>query len=795
MLKTHFKFIFRNLWKHKVTSGINLLGLTIGISCSLLLLLYVNFEHSYDSDVKDGDRIYRLLNKETGSNGRTIALSEEDDFVDLSENYPQIEENLKFRDFNYDMYPQGEVKKKTDVKFLFATEKFFDFFNLPIVSGNPSSLLSDPSSIVITEGLAERLFGRTDVLGETITVDATFYMTYRKDLIITGVTEKVENSHIQFEAVINWDMAKPDGVKVADAFFGSMYNYVKLNAGSRIDDVADEMNVKLAEKDPNADYINVFQPLANIYLGSKDVSFSGAETGNIQTINSLFYVALVILMIACINYINLQTAKGSKRSLEVGVKKVFGAKRSGLIGQFMAESLFITFIAGCFAILLIDLALPVFNNLTDKSFTIQSLLSNGLVSSLVIIYLSTAFLSGVYPAFVLSSFKPSSVLKSKNASSPGHKKIRSVLMLVQFGVSICLLSIAYLINQQTSFMSKKELGFNTDQVITFPVTERNIQNKIEPFRRELDQYFGVKSTTVGTDYLGRGYTNISGSAYVRNSPEQQTTATVFDIDHSFIETYQLNVSLGRGFDLKSAADSNAIVVNEKLISALNIKDPLGSSIALYGPDGIPYKVIGVLEDFHFEGLDQEINPAFLRITQTNFWQMSVRISPENIESTLGFISAKWSEFEPEAPFEFEFVDEHFARFYDEERRMLKAIAIFSTISVILTILGLFAMTVFSIEQKMKEIGIRKVLGANGLHVFKLIYKDFLMMLVLAIVIVTPLIYYMGNNWLDRFAYRIEFTAIPIVLASLITFLVISFIVSGLTSRASSANPVNILKNE
>lgn len=795
MLKTHFKFIFRNLWRHKTTSAINLLGLTIGISCSLLLLMYVNFERSYDSDVKDQERVYRLLNKETGSNGRTIALSEEDDFVDLKENYPQVEENIKLRDFSYNMYPQGEVKKKTNVRFLFATENFFDFFNQPIVFGDPSSLLSDPSSIVITEELAERLFGRTDVMGETITVDATFYMTYRKDLIVTGVTKKVENSHIQFEAVINWDMARPDGVKVADAFFGSMFNYVKLNVGSNIEDVADEMNLKLAAKDPNADYINIFQPLADIYLGSNDVSFSSFETGNLQTINTLFYVALVILIIACINYINLQTAKGSKRSLEVGVKKVFGANRSGLIVQFMAESLFITFIAACFAILLIDLALPAFNNLTDKNFTIQSLLSNGLVSSLIVIYLCTAFLSGAYPAFVLSSFKPSSVLKSKNASSPRHRRMRSALMLVQFGVSICLLSIAYLINQQTNFMSKKELGFNKDQVITFAVTGRNIQKKIEPFRKELDQYFGVKSSTVGTDFLGRGYTNISGSVYVLNSPEQQTAATVFDIDHSFIDTYELKVSLGRGFDLKSSADSNAIVVNERLVSALNIKDPLGSSIALYSPNGTPNKIIGVLEDFHFQGLDQEINPTFLRITKTNFWQMSVRISPENIETTLDFIDTKWSEFEPEAPFEYKFVDEHFARFYNEERRMLNAITLFSTISVILTILGLFAMTVFTIEQKMKEIGIRKVLGASGLHIFKLIYKDFLMMLVMAIVIATPLIYYLGNNWLDRFAYRIDFTAIPIVLASLITFLVISFIVSGLTRRASSTDPVKILRNE
>lgn len=795
MLKNYVKLIFRNLWKNKTTSIINLTGLTIGIGCSLLLLMYVTFERSYDINVVNGDDVYRLLNRETSSNGRTIALSENEDYIDLSSNYPQIKDNVKIRDFSYNMYPQGELKKEVNVDFLFASPNFFEFFNLPIITGNLSSVLADPSSIVITEELAMKLFGRTDVVGETITVDATFYMTYQKDLIVTGVTEKVENSHIQFEAVIPWDMANTEGIKIADSFFGSLYNYVRVNAGSNVDDIAVDMNLKLQEKDPNADYVNLFQPLSDIYFGSNDISFSSFESGNLQTVNTLFYVALVILLIACINYINLQTAKSSKRSLEVGVKKVLGAKRSGLVWQFMTESLLITFIAACFSILLIDLVLPAFNNLTDKNFTMQSLLDNGLASAFVIIYLSTAFLSGAYPAFVLSSFKPSSVLNSISASSPRHRRMRSGLMLIQFGVSICLLAITYLINQQTTFISEKELGFNKDQVITFDITEKNIQNRIAPFRKELDQYSGVNATTVGTDFLGRGFTNISGSVYVKNSPGQQTAADVFDIDHSFVDTYELKVISGRDFDLKLAADSNAILVNEKLISALSIQDPLTSSIALYRPDGIPYKIIGVLEDFHVQGLQQEINPTFLRIASSNIWQMSVRISPSNMEATLGFIDAKWNEFEPGAPFKYEFVDEHFARFYAEERRMLKAITFFSTISVILTILGLFAMTVFSIEQKMKEIGIRKVLGANGVHVFKLIYQDFLTMLVLAIIIATPVIYYLGNNWLDRFAYRVDLTAMPIALASLVTFLVISLIVSGLTRKASNANPVNILRSE
>lgn len=796
MLKNHFKLIIRNLWKNKLVSSINLIGLTLGIGCSLLLFMYVKYERSFDSFMTDGDRIHRLILQEISTNGRKIGLSEGNDFEDLSENYPQVDETVKIRGFNYNMFPEGDLDKKVNVKFLFATPGFFDFFDFPIVSGNQSSLLADPSSIVITEDLALKLFGHTDVIGETITVDATFYVTYQKNLMVTGVSKKMENSHIQFEAVIPWEMANPNGQKIADLFFAqSVYNYIKLSPGASADDVANEMNLKLKQNNPQADYVNYFQPLNDIYLGSNDIYFLTFLTGNKQTVNTLFYVALVILLIACINYVNLQTAKGSKRSLEVGIKKVLGARRESLITQFIGESMFITLISAILSILLIDLVLPAFNNLTAKSFTIQSLIDLGLVQFLGVIYLITSLLSGVYPALVLSSFKPTKVLKSASVSTPGKKKMRSGLMLIQFGVSICLLAITYLINQQNKFISNKQLGFNKDQVITFDLTSRNIQSSIDAFRKEIDQYPNVQSTSATTDILGIGITNNSGVIYSGLDANRQTSATFFGADHSFVDTYELSVLKGRNFDKRIATDSNAVLVNRALIESLGLEEPLNSTISLYEPNGRPYKIIGVLEDFHFQKLHQEISPVLLRIAERNIWKMSVRMSPDDIRKTLGFIESKWNEFEPESPFEYEFVDEQFALFYDDEKRMLRAITFFSTISVILTILGLFAMTVFSIEQKTKEIGIRKVLGASVTHVFSLIYKDFLVMLILAITIAAPVMYYLGSTWLDRFAYRVDLTILPILLASSLTFLIISLIVSSLVRKAAIANPADILRSE
>lgn len=793
MIKNNLKLILRNLWKNKVVSFINLVGLTLGIACSLLLFMYVQYEHSYDSFMPDADRIYRLALEEKGVNGRKIGLSGWSDVETLSADFGMVEEVMQIQSNSYSMLPAGEVDKKISVTSTFAAEGFFSFFGFPLLQGDAATALSDPSSIVLSESTAKRLFGDENAMGKTVTIDAS---SFKKDLIVTGIAKEIKNAHIQFESVIPWAMKAPDGRHIAHMWFQqSLYLYVKTAAMGQVNELTAQLNDKLVETGDIEDYEYFFQAVDDIYFGSGDIQFLDFESGNKQTINSLFYIAIIILLVACINYVNLQTAKGTRRSLEVGVRKVMGAQKGQLVQQFLGESFIITFFSAVLAVLLIDLSLPAFNNLTGKSFTIQTLLDQGLAPVLLAITLLSALVSGLYPAFVLSSFKPSQVLKSAAAANLSGRKARRTLILVQFGISIFLMAITYITFQQTSYISKKDLGFNKDQVITFGITTRNMYQSKEAFRKELNSYAGIVSTSLSTDILGTGYTNNSGPVYSKLNADISASTTIFGVDHHFIETYDMEIIEGRSFDPQSSYDSTAVIVNEAFVRSLGIEDPLNTKVTIWNPDRAGSPIIGVVKDFHFQKLHEEINPVMFRIAPRNIWNLSVRMTPGNIGETLAFIESKWNEFESETPFRYSFIDQKFARFYEEEARVQKAITFFSLISIVLTSLGLFGMTTFVIERKVKEIGIRKVLGASLGSINLLIFREFIVALAIAIAIASPLAFYMGNEWLSRFAYRIDINAVPFLVASLLTMVIITSTVSLLSFRAARANPVDALRNE
>ncbi|MCE7991090.1 MAG: FtsX-like permease family protein [Roseivirga sp.] len=793
MIKNNLKLILRNLWKNKVVSFINLVGLTLGIACSLLLFMYVQYEHSYDSFMPDADRIYRLAFEEKGANARKIGLSGWSDVETLSTDFAMVEEVMQIQSNSYSMLPAGEVDKKVTVTSTFAAENFFNFFGFPLVQGDAATALSDPSSIVLSESTAKRLFGDESAMGKTVTIDAS---SFKKDMVVTGIAKEIKNSHIQFESVIPWAMKAPDGRHIAHMWFQqSLYLYVKTAGVGQVNELTAQLNDKLVETGDIEDYEYFFQALNDIYFGSGDIQFLSFVSGNQQTINTLFYIAIIILLVACINYVNLQTAKGTRRSLEVGVRKVMGAQKGQLVQQFLGESFIITFFSAVLAVLLIDLSLPAFNNLTGKTFTIQTLLDQGLAVVLLAITLLSALVSGLYPAFVLSSFKPSQVLKSAAAANLSGRKARRTLILVQFGISIFLMAVTYITFQQTSYIGKKDLGFNKDQVITFNITTKNMYQSKEAFRKELDGYPGVVSTSLSTDVLGNGYTNNSGPVYSKLNADLSASTTIFGVDHHFVETYDMELLEGRNFDPRSAYDSTAVIVNEAFVRSLGLEDPLNTKVTVWNPDRAGSPIIGVIKDFHFQKLHEEINPVMIRIAPRNIWNLSVRMTPENIGETLAFIETKWDEFESETPFRYSFIDQKFERFYEEEARVQKAITFFSLISIVLTSLGLFGMTTFVIERKVKEIGIRKVLGASLGSINLLIFREFIVALVIAIAISSPLAFYMGNEWLSRFAYRIDINAVPFLVASLLTIVIIASTVSLLSFRAARANPVEALRNE
>ena len=794
MVKNYLRLALRNLWQNKVVSGTNILGLTIGISCSLLLLLYVKYEYSYDKFLPHLDNTYFQILEQTGTNARTVGLTGESDYQDLKANYPGVEDVVKIRNNSFDMSATGGAGQSVLVKSWFASDNFFSFFGFPLLAGSAEEVLKDPSSIVLTESTAKKLFGDENPIGKTVTLGTYF----EKDLVVSGIAADKPNSHINFEAIIPWEMTRPDGRVLAHmSYQASLYTYVKLTEGADIDQVTKSRNDRLSSLDAEYDgsYYYDFVPLADMYLGTGHVQFMVFQSGNAATVNTLLAIALIILLVACINYINLQTAKGSKRSLEVGVRKVLGAHRGQLISQFLGESIVVTLISAVLAILVLDLSLPAFNELTGKSFTVSSLQEEGLFSFLAIIALITALLSGIYPALVLSSFLPSKVLRLSGASSLKGNRARKTLIFTQFVISIFLIAVTMVAFRQTQYINKKELGFNKDQVISFSISTRNLDGSYQSFQAELNANPGVLSTSVSTDILGPGYTNNSGPFYLQSNPELSVRSTLFGVDHNFLNTYEIEVLEGRSFDRNISGDSSALIVNEAFVRQMGVANPLEEKVAMWSLDYGALPIIGVVKDFNFQKLHQEISPAVFRISPRNIWYLSVRMDKDRIPETLSFIENKWNEFEPEEAFVYSFVDQRLDRFYESEIRLLKAITVFSIISIVLTALGLFGMVTFVIERKTKEIGIRKVLGASLAHINLIVFSEFFKLLLIALVVSTPLVIMAGQDWLSQFAYKVNIGAAPILVAIVLTLAVVMLTVGLQSLKAANQNPVKSLRDE
>lgn len=793
MFKNYLKLAIRNLWKNKVVTLTNLLGLTLGISCSLLLLLYVKYEYSFDKFIPDKEHTYFFYGHQAGANERKVGLLSEQDYLDLKENYSGVKEAIRIRNSTFDFLPEGNSEKKIRVPVQFASPNFFSFFGFPLLQGNSETVLSDPSSVVLTQSTAKAIFGDEDAMGKTVTLAAS---SFTKDLIVRGIAKDVKASHIQFKAVIPWEMTLSNGSQPTKGLQYSLYTYIKTTPGASVEQIRLAKNEKLKETpDFDGDFSYGFVPVEDMYLGTSDIQFLSSISGNAASIQTVFVIAIIILLVACINYINLQTAKGAKRSLEVGVRKVMGAHRVQLVKQFLGEAIMISLVSALFAVLLIDLGLPSFNQLTGKDFTTSALIEEGMIPFLVVITLFTALFSGIYPALVLSSFQPSQALKTSARESLKGGRTRKVLMFLQFVISIFLVAVTVITYRQNQYMHTKDLGFNKDQVITFRVQTRNLEGNYHSFKSEIDKYPGVVASSVSTDVLGNGFTNNSGPMFSKSNPDLSAITTIFGVDFDFVKTYDLEIVQGRDFDLKSASDSNALVVNEAFVRQLGLDQPLESKVAIFNfkNEGLP--IIGVVKDFHFQKLHQEINPVAFRIGVRNFWNMSVQLKAENISETLSFLEEKWTEFEPDQPFTYSFIDDSFALFYENETRLLKATSFFSVISIVLTALGLFGMVTFVIERKVKEIGIRKVLGASSSNISYIILKEFLVVLGMACIVAMPLALVAGRQWLTDFAYRINIGAVPFVMALGLSLLVVLLTVSLQAIKAANSNPVKALKSE
>ncbi len=804
MFKNYFKIAVRNLQKNKIFSFVNIAGLAIGVACFILIGLFVEDELTYDSYNVNADRIYRVnAHYKIGDNRFNLANSPVPLANVLSSEYPEIQKAVRILQSQNIYVKKGDEFIKEE-KFFYADSSLFDIFTINFVKGNPKTALTQPNSVVITTKTAEKYFSTKNPVGERIT------LSNKQDYLITGVVKPVpQNSHFEFDFIASYN-SLPES-KETNWFGKFVHTYILTNSGV----TAKELNNKIysvTEKhigpiikaafglsykeflSRGNDFSFVFVPLREIHLYS-NVFNEFKETGDINTVYLFSAVAIFILLIACINFVNLSTAKSTKRANEIGIRKALGSNKLQLVKQFLTESVLLCFIAVLLAIVVVEFVLPSFNQLTGKHLSLNLIGNVYTVPSMLIFIILLGIVAGLYPALLLASFKPVSVLKSKVSVNNNNGLLRKGLVVFQFATSIILFIGTFIIYNQMQYIKNKNLGFNKDQVLI-------IKNIDDLGKKQFAFADAVKeNSNVLNASLSQGLPEHSLSANIfrkAGSTDENETLITIPVDYNFLNTYRIKMKGGRFFNKDITTDSSGIILNEAAVKKLNYTEPLNSKLLYNLGEGkdLSLNVIGVVDDFHLQPLKDEIRPAaFVLLNEPEASFLSVKISTHNISETIKYLSDKWKEFGQIKPMEYSFFDEYFADVYKSEIQSEKVFTIFAILAVLIACLGLFGLAAFTAEQRTKEIGIRKVLGANVTNIISMLSKEFLILVLLANLIAWPAAYYIMNKWLGDFAYKTEIDLNVFLLAGLVVLLIALLTVSYQAIKAALANPVKSLRYE
>jgi len=800
MFKNYLKIAVRNLFRHKVYSLINISGLAVGIASSILIYLYVHNEMTYDTFHRNADQIYRVyrIEKSPGGGEAYSATTPNPLPRTLRNDYPDLAHVVSFFGTEFPVTSNGKTFKERG---LCTDPTVFEMFTFPFLRGNPETALENVNSIVITEDLAEKFFGDTDPIGKTLTIFGKY------DFIITGVLKRIpENSSIKFGMLISEKILKyimPDFGKYW--YSSGNYTYVQFSEKFTPTELENQLPFIIEKYVPDwlKDRMALgLQPLTSIHLDSRMV-------GEMVPPNSAVYlyillaIAFSVLLIACINFMNLSTARYTERSKEVGMRKVLGAQRIQLIKQFLGESILLSFLALIMGIALAELFLPEFNALAGKKLALnyhENVLS---LFGLLGFGLFVGIFSGFYPALFLSVHKPIDVLKGQRKVGSGNINFRRVLVISQFSISILLIICELVITQQLRYMKNHELGFNPENVVVIPINTRELTDplrKIEAYVNAIHarkESMGILSTAISENVPGYYFQNTFGIIPENWEGQGSLEMVVTSIDEKFLETYQMQLVEGRNFSREFSTDKNdAVLLNETAVKIMGWDTALGKHFKYVHGDG-PFTVIGVVKDIHFKSLQNAIEPLIYRFA-TEKYQMgflSVRIRPENITEALEFLKEQWQYIVSDVPFEYFFLTDKFAQSYQEEEKVVEIIGISSLLAILLACLGLLGLVALIVTQRTKEIGIRKVLGASVTNIVLLVSKQFVKLVLLANIIAWPIAYFVMKDWLQDYPYRINvgvgFFLLGGVLALLIALLAVSF----QAIKAALANPVDALRYE
>lgn len=807
MLRNYFKTAFRNLLKNKGYSAINIIGLATGIATCLLIIFYVSNELSYDFYNKKVNDIYRInADLQFGGHHWNSAQTPDPLGSALKSEFPQVKQYVRLRDHGGLLVKKGNQNIQED-KVILADSTLFDVFTLPMIDGDPHTALVNPNSVVITESTAKKYFNSTNVVGKSLTIYDT--AQYK----ITGVIEDIpKESHFHYDFFVSmYGQLAP--YEMNQWTSNNFNTYIVLDKGSdpnKLNSVLNDFvmknvapffkswNLTPEEFKKQGNYLHYdLMPLSRIHLYSQKDGELEAN-GNIQYVYIFSIIALFILLIACVNFMNLSTARSSGRAKEVGVRKVLGSLRKNLIAQFLAESLLISFIAMLLALAIAALLLPYFNTLSGKELTLQAFFAPWLLPSLLLLVLIVGLLAGIYPAFYLSAFKPVSVLKGKVATGFKTGWLRSGLVVFQFAISILLIIGTLVIYSQLNFIHNKDIGYDREQVLIIKNTDA-LGSSAKVFKDEVLKLSGVQNATM-TGYLPTAGWRSDSPLFPTPTTDTKNavSAQIWRIDENYIPTLGMKMRQGRNFSKDFPTDSSGIIINEAFAKQMGFSDALNKPLYLItdleGKNFMKYHVIGVVKNFNFNSLHEQVTPLVFFLSP-QMGSVAFRINPAHTDKLIASIEQIYKKTAPGQPFKYSFMDADYNKTYQAEQKMGCLSITFSFLAILIACLGLFGLITFAASQRRKEIGIRKVLGASVADVTSMLSKDFLKLVLIAALIAFPVGWWAMNKWLQSFAYRVDINWWIFLVAGAAAIMIALITVSFQSIKAAVANPVESLRSE
>jgi len=806
MFKNYLKIALRNLLISKIYSIINLLGLATGIACAILIIFFIKDELSYDNYHKNINRIYRLsAEMNVGGNTFKMAASSFPMAPAVKDDFPEVEQSARIVHLDNPLIRYGD-NYFYENKFYWADSNVFEIFTYPLIKGNPETALTKPNSVVITEEMAEKYFGNKNPIGKTLNYENSV------DFLVTGVLKNLpKNSTLQFDFLASFSSLKNlTGQELLEnwhAFF-HIYSFVLLKEGADASSLESRFPKFISNKMGDEilkvlgrEYKLSLMPLSDIYLFSDRTSEMG-KTGDITYVFIFAVIAVFIVLLACINFMNLMIARSTRRIKEIGLRKVFGAFRQQLIYQFIGESLIISLLSLPLAYIFVEMFLPIFNSIANKEMILNFSEDFLLIISTLLIVLTVGLLSGSYPALFLSKFNPSRAVRGEIKIGNSRNVLRQTLIVFQFAVTVVLLIGTITVYNQLDYMQNKKIGINKEQIIVLQATDQGIDARFEFFKDNLLQNSEIEDVA-SSSYLPASGIIATPYRLEGATDEQKWEVTTLPVSYSFVKTLGIELIAGRDYSRSIASDTvSSFIINEQAVKAFGFETPekaIGKRLIWLGTGSdLVGEVIGVAKNFNYGSLENQIN-SLVMIPQ-NLWPdgvnyISVKVSPAKMSEMLSFIEDKWEQTFPAVPFRYSFMDENFGNLYQSELQLGRIFTVFAVLAMFIACLGLLGLVNFLAEVRTKEIGIRKILGSTVSGIVTMISKEFLKLVLIANLIALPLAYFIMEQWLENFAYKIDFQISTFLITGFATIIITIITVSLQSVKAALADPIKSIKHE